>query len=256
MNTLFDMTDELDIVEYTASSIEVKEGDLFQLGRHRLLCGDCTIKENIDLLMNGKKADMVFTDPPYGISIVDKNGFVGGDNPFGQTKGKLYKCKKYKPIKNDDTIETAEKFYKLIKDCKKIILFGGNYYLSFLPNGNWLIWDKLNSGNYADGEMCWTNIKTNLKIYRYLWNGMIRCEKEKRVHPTQKPVSMLSEIINDFSNENEIIFDGFLGSGSTLIVCEHTNRICYGMEIEPHYCSVIINRWQKYTNKKAIKIKG
>lgn len=85
---------------------------------------------------------------------------------------------------------------------------------------------------------------------------MIRCEKETRVHPTQKPVSMLSEIINDFSNENEIIFDGFLGSGSTLIVCEHTNRICYGMEIEPHYCSVIINRWQKYTNKKAIKILG
>lgn len=198
--------------------------------------------------MNGKKADMVFTDPPYGISIVDKNGFVG--------RGELCKCKKYKSIKNDDTTETAEKFYKLIKDCKKIILFGGNYYLSFLPNGNWLIWDKLKKNNFADGEMCWTNIKTNLKIYRYLWNGMIRCEKETRVHPTQKPVSMLSEIINDFSNENEIIFDAFLGSGSTLIACEHTNRICYGMEIEPHYCSVIINRWQKYTNKKAIKIKG
>lgn len=247
MNTLFDMTEELDIVD-TKSDITVKTGDLFQLGRHRLLCGDCTIKENIDLLMNGKKADMVFTDPPYGISIVGKNGKIGGDG--------LAKNQKYKPIKNDDTTETAEKFYKLIKDCKKIILFGGNYYLSFLPNGNWLIWDKLKKNNFADGEMCWTNIKTSLKIYRYLWNGMIRCEKETRVHPTQKPVSMLSEIINDFSNKNEIILDGFLGSGSTLIACEHTNRICYGMEIEPHYCSVIINRWQKYTNKKAIKILG
>lgn len=123
MNTLFDMTEEIDTVEYTASSIEVKEGDLFQLGRHRLLCGDCTIKENIDLLMNGKKSDMVFTDPPYGISIVDKNGFVGGNKPFGQTKGKLYKCKKYKPIKNDDTTETAEKFYKLIKVGNKNIPF-------------------------------------------------------------------------------------------------------------------------------------
>lgn len=77
MNTLFDMTDELDIID-TKSDITVKQGDLWQLGNHRLLCGDCTIKENIDLLMNGKKADMVFTDPPYGISIVDKNGFVGG----------------------------------------------------------------------------------------------------------------------------------------------------------------------------------
>ena len=244
---LFDI-DELDSIDNLKPKIEVREGDIWQLGRHRLLCGDCTIKENVDLLMNGKKADMVFTDPPYGISIVDKNGKIGGSV--------LAKTQKYKSIKNDNTTETAEKFYKLIKDCKKIILFGGNYYLSFLPNGNWLIWDKLNSGNYADGEMCWTNIKTNLKIYRYLWNGMIRCEKETRVHPTQKPVSMLSEIINDFSNENEIIFDGFLGSGSTLIACKHTNRICYGMEIEPHYCSVIINRWQKYTNKKAIKIKG
>lgn len=247
MNTLFDMTDELDIVD-TKSDVTVKQGDLWQLGEHRLLCGDCTIKENIDLLMNGKKADMVFTDPPYGINIVDENGFVG--------KGNLCKCKKYKPIKNDDTTETAEKFYKLIKDCKKIILFGGNYYLSFLPNGNWLIWDKLNSGNYADGEMCWTNIKTNLKIYRYLWNGMIRCEKERRIHPTQKPVSLLSEIINDFSNENEIILDGFSGSGSILLAAAKNNRICYGMEIDEYYCSVIINRWQKYTNKKAIKIKG
>lgn len=93
MNTLFDMTDELDIVEYTASSIEVKEGDLFQLGRHRLLCGDCTIKENIDLLMNGKKADMVFTDPPYGISIVDKNGFVGGITLLVKQKGSYINVK-------------------------------------------------------------------------------------------------------------------------------------------------------------------
>lgn len=250
---LFDI-DELDSIDTLKPKIEVQEGDIWQLGRHKLLCGDCTIKDNISLLLGSKKADMVFTDPPYGIGIVDKNGFVGGDKPFGQTKGKLYKCQKYKPIKNDDTTETAEKFYKLIKDYKKIILFGGNYFSSFLPNGNWIIWDKLNSGNYADGEMCWTNIKTNLKIYRYLWNGMIRCEKDKRVHPTQKPVSMLSEILQTFSDENEIILDGFLGSGSTLIACEHTNRICYGMEIEPHYCSVIIERWQKYTNKKAIKI--
>ena len=131
---------------------------------------------------------------------------------------------------------------------------GGNYFLSFLPYGYWLIWDKLNSGNFADGEMCWTNIKTNLKIYRYLWNGMIRCEKEKRVHPTQKPISLLVEIIKDFSNKDDIIVDGFLGSGSTLIACEHTKRKCYGMEIDEHYCGVIIERWQKYTNKKAIRI--
>ena len=102
--------------------------------------------------------------------------------------------------------------------------------------------------------MCWTNIKTSLKIYRYLWHGMIRCEKEKRVHPTQKPISLLVEIIKDFSNKDDIIVDGFLFLCCTLIACEHTNLICYGMEIEEHYCSVIIERWQKYTNKKAVKL--
>ena len=168
--------------------------------------------------------------------------------------GKLAKNQIYMPIKNDDTIDTAKNFYELIKDCKKILLWGGNYFLPFLPYGYWLIWDKLNSGNFADGEMCWTNIKTSLKIYMYLWNGMIRCEKEKRVHPTQKPISLLVEIIKDFSNKDDIIVDGFLGSGNTLIACEHTNRICYGIEIDEHYCSVIMERWQKYTNKKAVKL--
>lgn len=245
---LFDI-DELDSIDNLKPKIEVKEGDIWQLGKHRLLCGDCTIKENVDLLMNGKKADMVFTDPPYGINIVNKNGKIGG--------GCLAQNKIYKAVRNDNSIETAKNFYELIKNTKKIILFGGNYFLSFLPNGNWIIWNKLNGKNYfADGEMAWTNIKTPLRIYRYLWHGMIRCEKETRVHSTQKPVSLLSEIINDFSNENDIILDGFLGSGSTLIACEHTNRICYGLEIEPHYCAVIIERWQKHTNKKAIKIKG
>ena len=245
MSYLFEIEEE-PITNIYNNTINVKQGDIWQLGRHRLLCGDCTVKENVDLLMNGSKANMVFTDPPYGINIVNKNGYVG--------HGKLAKNQIYMPIKNDDTIETAKKFYQIIKNCKKILLWGGNYFLPFLPYGYWLIWDKLNSGNFADGEMCWTNIKTSLKIYRYLWNGMIRCEKEKRVHPTQKPISLLVEIIKDFSNKDDIIVDGFLGSGGTLIACEHTNRICYGMEIDEHYCSVIIERWQKYTNKKAVKL--
>ncbi|WP_304354610.1 DNA methyltransferase [Brachyspira innocens] len=243
---LFDI-DELDSIDGLKPKIEVREGNLFQLGRHRLLCGDCTIKDNISLLMDGKKADMIFTDPPYGINVVSSNGKIGSDV--------LAKCQVYKAVENDDTIETAKNFYELIKNTKKIILFGGNYFLSFLPYGYWLVWNKLNGkNNFADGEMAWTNIKTPLRIFNFLWNGMIRCEKDKRIHPTQKPVSMLSEILQTFSDENEIILDGFLGSGSTLIACEYTNRVCYGMEIEPYYCSVIIERWQKYTNKKAIKI--
>ena len=123
MPLLFEIEEEQTV---STPQIEVKNGDLWQLGEHRLLCGDCTVKENIDLLMNSNKADMVFTDPPYGINIVAKNGQVGG--------GKLAKNQIYMPIKNDDTIDTAKNFYELIKDCKKILLWGGViiFYLFYL----------------------------------------------------------------------------------------------------------------------------
>ena len=115
----------------------------------------------------------------------------------------------------------------------------------------------MNSNNFADGEMAWTNIKTRIRIYKQLWNGMIReGESGKRIHPTQKPIMTLEKILNDFTKEKEIIFDGFLGSGSTLIASEKTNRICYGMELEPKYIDVIITRWEEYTGNKAVLLNG
>ena len=122
-------------------------------------------------------------------------------------------------------------------------------------------WDKrCESGiknTFADAEMAWCSFHTPVRIYRQLWNGMIReGEHEKRVHPTQKPVRMLGEIIKDFSNENDDILDCFGGSGSTIIACEQTGRNCYMMEYEPHYIDVIIARWEQYTGKKARKVKG
>ena len=100
--------------------------------------------------------------------------------------------------------------------------------------------------------MAYCNFHTPVRIYHQLWNGMIReGEKDKRVHPTQKPIKMLSEILLDFSKENETILDVFGGSGSTLIACEQLNRKCYMMELDPHYIDVIIERWENFTGQKA-----
>ena len=111
----------------------------------------------------------------------------------------------------------------------------------------------MNSNNFADGEMAYCSFHTPVRIYRQLWNGMIReGERETRVHPTQKPVKMLGDVLNDFSKENEIVLDVFGGSGSTLIACEQLNRTCYMMELSPQYVDVIIDRWETLTGEKAV----
>jgi len=232
-----------------------KLGDLWALGDHRLICGDSTDVNVIDRLMDGVKADMVFTDSPYGVNIVNDKGKVGADN--------LAKNGVYAPVIGDDTTETAQQAYDIYSQlCDKMILWGGNYFLDFLPpSDGWLIWDKRGESgirnNFADGEMAWCSFHTPVRIYHQLWNGMIReGEHEKRVHPTQKPIKMLSEILQDFSKENEVILDVFGGSGSTLIACEQLNRKCYMCELDPHYCDVIINRWEAFTGREAVLING
>ena len=231
---------------------KAKLGDLWQLGSHRLICGDSTDVAVIDRLMDGKKADMVFTDSPYGINAVGDNGQVGAD--FG-----IAKKGKYKKIIADDTTETAQQAYDIYSQlCDKMILWGGNYFLDFLPpSDGWLIWDKRGESGirntFADGEMAWCSFHTPVRIYHQLWNGMIReGEREKRVHPTQKPIRMLSEILQDFTDDGDIILDVFGGSGSTLIACEQTGRTCYMAELSPEYVDVIIARYEKLTGNKAV----
>jgi len=253
-----DIEEEQEIVEDEVPEVpeepKAKLGDIYQLGNHRLMCGDSTSIEDINKLLDGHKINMVYTDAPYGISIVnDKTHKVGAGN--------LAKNKEYLEVKGDDTTDTAKKFYNnCVKlNIDKFILWGGNYFINFLPfSASWLIWDKrvdMNSNNFADGEMAWCSFKTPVRIYHQLWNGMIReGEHEDRVHPTQKPVKMQTEILKDFTNENDNIFDGFGGSGSTLMACEQTNRNCYMIEYEPSYIDVIIQRWENFTGEKAIKL--
>lgn len=221
---------------------------------NRKLTGGVQDNQQSKGLIKIKKADLVFTDPPYGINIVGDNGKVGAGN--------LAKNKVYSKVIADDTTETAQKAYEILKMFSdKLIIWGGNYFTDFLDfSDGWLIWDKrceMNSNNFADGEMAYCSFHTPVRIYRQLWNGMIReGEHEERVHPTQKPVKMLSEILQDFSKENDTVLDVFGGSGSTLIACEQLNRKARVMELDEKYCDVIIKRWEQLTGRKAELVEG
>lgn len=230
-------------------------GDVWQLGRHRLMCGDATSYDDVMTLTQGERIDLCLTDPPYGISVVGTDKTVGNKD-FG-----ICKHGAYRPIISDDSTETAKNAYLVVKEiADRLILWVGNYFLDFLPpSDSWLIWDKrCDSGivnTYADGEMAWCSFHTPVRIYHQLWNGMIReGEHDKRVHPTQKPIKMLSDILRDFTEAQSKVLDVFGGSGSTLIACEQTDRQCYIMELDPHYCDVIIKRWETETGLEAVKL--
>lgn len=237
---------------------DIVRGDLFALGAHRLLCGDSTNAEDVARVMDGQLAVLVFSDPPYGISV------VGGSGPthFGKVGGSgIVNSAWYPPVTNDDSTKTAEQFYKACREygLSDFVLWGGNYFTQFLPPSRcWIVWDKENSGNFADAELAWTSFNTGVELYRWMWNGLARkgersVEGVSRVHPTQKPVGLHIEILKRRTVESDV-FDGFLGSGATLIACEQLGRRCYAIEIEPRYVQVAIDRWEQFTGQKAQKL--
>jgi DNA modification methylase len=267
----------LDIPDFAVKELEAEEddyevpdeiktdiviGDLFEIGEHRLLCGDSTDSDAVAKLINVEKIDLVFTDPPYGISVV-QGSKVGGNKGFGSVGGeKIVKAKNYSEIIGDDTTDTAREFYNtcISLGMENFIIWGGNYFTDFLtPSMCWLVWDKENTGNFADVELAWTSFNKAAKLYKWQWNGMIRkgdknIEGKTRVHPTQKPVGLFGDIFNDF--EFKICFDGFLGSGSTMVASHQLKRKCYGMELDPKYCQVIIDRMLKLDPSLEIKRNG
>jgi len=259
------LTDE-DAVPDVPDKPTTKLGDIYQLGNHRLMCGDSTSIDAVDKLMDGQKADMVYTDPPYGVSIVSSDSKVGGDKPFGKV-GTIHKGMKakpiveantYAPIIGDETTATAIDSYNLCAglNIPVMIFWGGNYYAESLPPSScWIVWDKVNGKSFfADAELAWTNQKTAVRIFKHQWNGLIKESErgEKRVHPTQKPVALANWCFDKYGSVGDKVLDLFGGSGSTLIACEKTNRACYIMEFEPHYCDVIVKRWEDFTGKKAV----
>ena len=253
------LTDE-DAVPDVPDEPKTKLGDIYILGNHRLMCGDSTSIDAVEKLMNGEKADMVYTDPPYGISIVTGNkvgggGFVGGKKNAGITK--FIESSNFAPVAGDDSIDVAIEAIQTRKtlEAKVEIIWGGNYYANHLEISScWIVWDKQNTGNFADAELAWTNQKTAVRIFQHMWNGMIKgSEKgQKRVHPTQKPIALAEWCYDQYGKDCKTILDLFAGSGSSLIACETKKKQGFMMELSPAYCDVIVKRWEDFTGKKAV----
>ena len=230
-------------------------GDIYVLGgKHRVMCGDSTMIDDVDKLMDGEKADMVFTDPPYGMNLdADYSGLNWGDRKGKKYDNVIGDCEDFKP-------ELITTIFSLFDYCKEMFLWGADYYYSHIPNfddGHYMVWDKtLESNGDADSnsefELLWTKQKHKRIVLHFNWFrffGLSKQDIKTRKHPTQKPLQVCEPFIEKYSKYKNIIVDLFLGSGSTLIACEKTNRICYGMELDEHYCDVIVNRYVDFCKK-------
>lgn len=227
-------------------------GDVFELDGHRLACGDSTDITVIEKLRDGLTIDMVFTDPPYGVSERTERGKA--------KRGKLTKGRDFSAVIGDDSTDTAAKAFELCHDVLQvplIVYWGSNYYEFLPPVSSWLVWDKrdgVGSDDNADCELAWTNRGGPARIFAHLWKGAIKASEhgERRVHPTQKPVALAEWCISEYPKKKPtVVLDLFGGSGSTLMACEKLGVRCLMVELDPLYCDVILARWETKTGKTA-----
>lgn len=262
----FDLDDilgeESEVVEEDDFDVELPEepksklGEIYQLGSHKLMCGDSTKPEDVEKLMGGVKADMVFTDPPYG---------------YEYQSNMRKKSKKFEVLKNDDKILD---FLPIVKEiCRGFVFVCTTWkvldkwtplFKKYYELTNMIIWDK-GGGGIGDLEhtfltdyeiiLCSNNgSKITGKRLGSVWN-LQKDNAKDYIHATQKPVKLSATAIENTTNTNNIVVDLFGGSGSTLIACEQLNRKCYMMELDCRYIDVIINRWEEFTGQKAVKIR-
>jgi len=200
-----------------------------------VICGDC-LEVMKDIPDNS--IYLVLTDPPYGIDIA-KNGFVGGENATTPTNYGIQKWDKSRPSK--------DVFNEVFRISKNQAIFGGNYFLDyFYPTPCIVVWDKgRRETNFADCEIIWTSFNKPSRIFAYLWDGMRQenmKNKDPRWHPTQKPLGLVKRLIESFTQENDLILDPFLGSGTTAVAAKHLKRNFIGIEISPDYCKIAEQR--------------
>jgi len=238
---------------------EIQRGDMFELGRHRLLCGDSMVATELARLMDATPA-MVFTDPPYGMDL---------DTDFSSMV-RIARGKKYQRVVGDEKRYNPSHIFAAFPQCPEIILWGADYYAELLPNrndGSWFVWDKANGGDAPNDdydkmfgsnfELAWSRTKHKRALVRVLWKGIFGLAREdtkRRVHPTQKPTALVGWFLERFTASGASIADLFLGSGSTLIAAEQLGRACRAIELEPPYCQIAIDRWEAFTGQRAQKV--
>jgi site-specific DNA-methyltransferase (adenine-specific) len=252
-------------------------GDLFEIGEHRLLCGDSTDSDQVAKLMNGEKADMVFTDPPYNIGY---KGTMSNTTVNGVEVSHVAISAKYDKIKNDEMSD--DEFYKFMSDVLKEIKINcsGAFYICFgsqtlnqllqplldlgIEYKSIIIWKKNQSTiSGKDFKSCYEPIvygRFNDGFYGNRFNEEDVWEFQRTLkndlHPTMKPVPLIENALNKSSKEGMSVLDLFLGSGSTMVAAHQLKRKCYGMELDPKYCQVIIDRMKKLDPSLVIKRNG
>ncbi len=256
-----------------------QRGDVWTLGRHRLGCGDSTTDFG---LLGDASGGLVLTDPPYGLDIVKngrqaqagnlggysgRTGFIGGSKPFGSAPptgtvgGAVVKPRAYIPIQEDDKPFAPDWLLSL---GAAQVIFGAQYFCASLPDGNhaWLCWDKGigEESTFSGFEVAWTSFKGRARMYRHRWSGMVRegsraLELKDRFHPTQKPVGLMRQILDDIGSPYDLVLDPYAGSSSVLMAAEvcQRPRTCYAMELEPRYVDAAVKRWEAYTGQQAVR---
>lgn len=265
LDRIFQLDDERDLDDAPAEkpATDIKAGDLFDLGGHRLLCGDSTKREDVERLMGGVLADMVHTDPPYNVD-------------YGASKKPRHKIRSIQndSMPTDEWEVFCRAFLSNIKEFAKgdIYMWGASgpegirMRLWLIEMGcHWsatIIWNKdrlvLSPANYQRKyEPCfygWFDKSSYCGSRKETEVWDLKRPTSSKLHPTMKPIEVCQKAVLNSSPRDGVVLDLFLGSGSTLIACEVSARKCYGIELEPGYCQVIIDRWEKLTGKKAEKI--
>ena len=232
------LTDADDVPEAPDEPVS-KTGDIWILGKHRVMCGDSGDPLSIDTLLQNKMPDAVITDPPYGIGI-DGQKESKSKNPKHNRKAHDFR--------GWDTERPDAGIFNYIAGLQcPAVIWGGNYFADLLPaTRGWIYWSKGQDGlSMSDGELAWTTESKPLRCVT-----VNRAALQGSVHPTQKPLQVI-EFSLDYITAGTVVLDLFGGSGSTLIACEKTGRQARLMELDPRYCDVIVQRWQAFTGKLA-----
>jgi DNA modification methylase len=263
---LTELEAEEDDFDVDADGIEtdIVLGDLFEIGEHRLLCGDSGIVENLDKLMNGDKADMIFTDPPYGMKYIPNHNKARENNKKGITYNNV---RHQEMVIGDDEDYDPSFLMQYFDECKEQFWWGADYYIDKInefKDGNLIVWNKrfgIEDMNWSSShfELCFSRQPHLKEVVNIKWFGVQGTEKQDvrtRIHTTQKPIQLPAWFIEKHGKNSNIIVDIYLGSGTTMVASHQLKRKCYGMELDPKYCQVIIDRMKKLDPTIKIKKNG